>query len=143
MGRIKASVALFEAIRRAYEFGVGTIQGVARQFGVHRRLVREALGNAVPAERKRPQRERPAIGPLVAFIDEILLADCTAPRKQRHTAHRIYTRITGAAGVPDRTSSSTATRGSVEVTGICNNTFATFASVTHPYGSSLFRRIGH
>ncbi len=93
MGRIKASVELFEAIRREYEFGVGTIQGVARTFGVHRRLVREALGSAVPAARKRPQRQRPTIGPLVEFIDAILLADRKAPRKQRHTAHRISTRI--------------------------------------------------
>lgn len=94
MGRSKASVELFETIRREYEFGVGTIQGVARTLGVHRRLVREALASAVPAERKRPQRARPAIEPLVAFIDAILLADRQAPRKQRHTAHRIYTRIT-------------------------------------------------
>ena len=42
---------LFEAIRREYEFGVGTIQGVARKLGVHRRMVREAVGSAVPAER--------------------------------------------------------------------------------------------
>ncbi len=94
MGRIKASVELFEAIRREYEFGVGTIQGVARTFGVHRRLVREALASAVPVARTRPQRARPTIGPLVAFIDTILLTDRKAPRKQRHTAHRIYTRIT-------------------------------------------------
>src|SRR5579862_8135064 len=93
MGRIKASVELFETIRREYEFGVGTIQGVARKLGVHRRLVREALASAVPTERKRPQRPRPALGPVVAFIDEILLSDRKAPRKQRHTAHRIYTRI--------------------------------------------------
>jgi transposase len=94
MGRNKASVELFEGIRREYEFGVGTIQGVARKLGVHRRLVREALASAVPAERKRPQRERPTLGPLIAFIDAILQADRKAPRKQRHTAHRIYTRIT-------------------------------------------------
>jgi transposase len=94
MGRIKASVELFEAIRREYEFGVGTVQGVARKLGVHRRLVREALASAVPAGRKRPQRARPTIGPLVEFIDTILLTDRQAPRKQRHTAHRIYTRIT-------------------------------------------------
>src|SRR5712692_4216664 len=93
MGRIKASVELFETIRREYEFGVGSIQGVARTLGVHRRLVREALASAVPAAPRRRQRQRPALGPLVALIDEILLADRTAPRKQRHTAHRIYTRI--------------------------------------------------
>lgn len=93
MSRSKASVELFETIRREYEFGVGTIAGVARKLGVHRRLVREALASAVPAPRKRPQRQRPTIGPLVAFIDAILLADKKAPRKQRHTAHRIYTRL--------------------------------------------------
>jgi transposase len=93
MGRNKASVELFETIRREYEFGVGSIQGVARKLGVHRRLVREALASAVPAERKRPERARPTMGPLVTFVDEILLADRRAPRKQRHTAHRIFVRI--------------------------------------------------
>ena len=41
---------LFEEIRREYEFGIRTIVGVARKFGVHRRLVREALGSAIPVE---------------------------------------------------------------------------------------------
>ena len=45
MGRNKASVELFETIRREYEFGVGSVQGVARKLGVHRRLVREAVGS--------------------------------------------------------------------------------------------------
>ena len=36
-------VELFEQIRREHEFGVGTISGVSRKLGVHRRLVREAL----------------------------------------------------------------------------------------------------
>jgi hypothetical protein len=33
------------------------------------------------------------IDPLRPFIDAILEADRNAPRKQRHTAHRIYQRI--------------------------------------------------
>ena len=33
---------LFEEIRREYEFGMGTIAGVAKKLGVHRRMVREA-----------------------------------------------------------------------------------------------------
>ena len=33
---------LFEQIRREYEHGEGTIAGVARKFGVHRRMVRQA-----------------------------------------------------------------------------------------------------
>lgn len=84
---------LFEEIRREYEFGIGTIQGVARKFGVHRRMVREALANAVPREKATPQRPRPRLDPVAAFIDAILEADRRAPRKQRHTAHRIYVRL--------------------------------------------------
>ena len=51
---------LFEEIRREYEFRNGTIAGVARKFGVHRRLVREALGSAIP--KGRPWDEREAAG---------------------------------------------------------------------------------
>jgi len=60
----RAKVELFEEIRREYEFGVGTILGVAKKLGVHRRMVREALGNAVPARRKQPERKRPRLAPL-------------------------------------------------------------------------------
>ncbi len=99
MRRRKATVELFEEIRREYEFGVGTIQGVARKFGVHRRLVREALQGAVPRERPARSRPRPRLGPVAPFIEAILEADRQAPRKQRHTAHRIYQRI--RAELPD------------------------------------------
>jgi transposase len=93
MRRRKATVELFEEIRREYEFGIGTIQGVARKLGVHRRLVREALNGAVPVVKVPPPRVRPRIEPVAAFIDAILEADRQAPRKQRHTAHRIYERL--------------------------------------------------
>jgi hypothetical protein len=93
MQRRKATVELFEEIRREYEFGVGTIQGVARKLGVHRRLVREALNGAVPAAKPSRPRARPRVAPVAEFIDGILEADRRAPRKQRHTAHRIYVRL--------------------------------------------------
>jgi hypothetical protein len=89
----RAKVELFEQIRREYEFGIGSIKGVAAKLGVHRRMVRQALADARPPERKPSQRERPVIGPLRPFIDAILEGDRNAPRKQRHTAHRIFERI--------------------------------------------------
>ncbi len=46
---------LFEEIRREYEFGVGTIAGVANKLRVHRRMVREAVGSALPKPRKRTE----------------------------------------------------------------------------------------
>ncbi len=75
MRRRKATVELFEEIRREYEFGIGTIQGVARQFGVHRRVVREALGTAVPVEQSTQRRPRPRLEPVAPFIEAILTAD--------------------------------------------------------------------
>lgn len=84
---------LFEEIRREYEHGVGTINGVAKKLGVHRRMVREALASAVPRERKIATRKKPKLGPAITFINAILEADQKAPRKQRHTAHRIWRRL--------------------------------------------------
>ncbi len=84
---------LFEEIRREYEFGVGTIKGVARKLGVHRRMVREAVASALPPPRKKPARRRAKLAPAVGFIDRILKEDRKAPRKQAYTAHRIWNRI--------------------------------------------------
>lgn len=84
---------LFEQLRREYEFGEGTVQGVARKFGVHRRQVRQALESSVPPERKCVTRSSPSLDPVKAFIEAILVVDKSAPRKQRHTAHRIWVRL--------------------------------------------------
>lgn len=84
---------LHEQIRREYEFGVGTIAGVSRKLGVHRRMVREALHSAEPAAPKPQQRRLRKLEPVSQFIDQILRADVSAPPKQRHTARRIFQRL--------------------------------------------------
>jgi hypothetical protein len=89
----RAKVELFEQIRREYDYGVGTIKGVARKLGIHRRMVREALGDAVPRERKINKCGKPRIEPAKAFIEAILKGDENSPRRQRHTAHRLWSRI--------------------------------------------------
>jgi transposase len=86
-------VELFEEIRREYEHGAGTIKGVAKKLGLHRRMVREALASAVPRGRKLAVREKPKLGPAMSFINTILEVDQKAPRKQRHTSHRIWRRL--------------------------------------------------
>ena len=93
-------VELFEKIRRDREFADLSLHALAGKYGVHRRTVRQAFESSVPPERKRPEgRPAPALGPFREWIDEILIADRDAPRKQRHTAKRIADRLAEEHGV--------------------------------------------
>jgi hypothetical protein len=60
---------------------------------VHRRMVREAVRNAVPAQRKKTERPAVKMAAAVTLIEAILESDRKAPRKQRHRARRIFDRI--------------------------------------------------
>ena len=73
---------------------------MARKYGVHRRAVRQALGSPLSPERKRPEgRPAPKLGEFRELIDSWLIADLTAPRKQRHTGKRIHERLVQEHGV--------------------------------------------
>src|ERR1039458_5096707 len=73
-----------EKIRRDRDREGLSIRALAARHGVHRRAVREALASPVPSPRKRPEgRPAPKLGEYWELIDEWLIADRTAPRKQR------------------------------------------------------------
>ncbi len=103
---------LFEQIRREHEFGVGTIAGVSRKLGVHRRMVREALRSAEPAASKPRQRRLRRLVDASSLIDRILSEDLKAPVKQRHTSRRIWQRL--RAELPGFTGSERTVRGYVQ-----------------------------
>jgi transposase len=70
-----------------------SIRALADKHKVHRRTVRQALDDAVPPVRKPPARMAPVLGPYEATIRGWLVEDLTAPRKQRHTARRVWQRL--------------------------------------------------
>ena len=83
-------VELFEQIRRDRDREGLSINALARRHRVHRRTVRQALESPLPPARRRPEvRPAPKLGEFRELIDSWLIADLTAPRKQRHTAKRI------------------------------------------------------
>ena len=95
----RSRVELFEQIRRDRRVEGLSIRELAERHRVHRRTVRQALASAVPPPRKGyPRRQRPAIDPWVEVIDGWLLADRDVPRKQRHTARRVWQRLVAEHG---------------------------------------------
>src|SRR5262245_52008915 len=65
-----------------------------RQYEIHWLTLKKILAHEEPPgyRRSRPPR-RPKIDPVLPIIRAILDADRTAPKKQRHTAHRIWQRL--------------------------------------------------
>jgi hypothetical protein len=92
-------VELFEVIRRDHAIRGWSVRQLARIHKVGRRTVRQALSSPVPPDRKVPEREAPVMSQLRPFIDGVLELDQEAPRKQRHTAHRIWERCREELGV--------------------------------------------
>lgn len=83
---------LFESIRRGHRDGF-SIRELADSHRVHRRTVRQAIGDAVPPARKTPVRPRPASDPWESIVRAWLEADRLVHRKQRHTAQRVWERL--------------------------------------------------
>jgi transposase len=90
----RSKVELFEQIRKAEaEAESPSIRELSRRFGVHRRMVRQALDSALPPPRKVTPRQSPSLGPWKSTIDGWLAADEKVPKKQRHTARRVFERL--------------------------------------------------
>lgn len=89
---------LFEGIRTARREEEVSIRALARRHHVHRRTVRQALTAALPPTRRNSSRPAPSLGPHKATIVGWLREDLTAPRKQRHTARRVWQRLLDEVG---------------------------------------------
>lgn len=71
-----------------------SVRQAAREFGLSRKTIRKMLEFSVPPgyQRKKPVA-RPKLGPWLGIIDQILEDDEAKPKKQLHTARRIYDRL--------------------------------------------------
>jgi transposase len=87
-------VELYARVRRAVQVEGMSEREAARQFGIARETVRKTLRYPIPPgyRRTKPIR-RPKLGPWIGVIDQILKDDESRPKKQRHTAKRIWDRL--------------------------------------------------
>ncbi|MFG2681591.1 IS21 family transposase [Streptomyces sp. NPDC048392] len=90
---------LYAAIRRDKRVDPEVSQRtLGERYGVHRRTVRQALNSAVPPPRKQPTPRASVLDPAKGWIDAMLREDLAAPRKQKHTARRIFQRLSQEHG---------------------------------------------
>jgi len=87
-------VEVYARVRRAVQVEGMSVRQAAREFGLSRETIRKMLQYSVPPgyQRKKPVA-RPKLGPWLGIIDQILDEDEARPKKQRHTARRIYDRL--------------------------------------------------
>ncbi|OED47989.1 transposase [Rhodobacteraceae bacterium (ex Bugula neritina AB1)] len=72
---------------------------IARDFGISRDSVSKMLSySEPPGYRRTAPIRRPKLDPYIAYIDEWLGEDKARPRKQRHTAKRIFERLRDECG---------------------------------------------
>ena len=84
--------------RRVLVEGVSKRQ-ILRETGMHWRTLEKVLRHGVPPGYRRSEPPpKPKIGPYLSKITEILDADRQMPRKQRHTAKRIWQRLMDEEG---------------------------------------------
>jgi transposase len=95
----RSKVELFEQVRRIRRLEPGvSVRELARRLSTHRRTVREALVSATPRLREPVSRPSPVLDRWRPVIDGWLEADRAAPRKQRHTARRVWQRLVDEHG---------------------------------------------
>ena len=88
------TVETYKRVRRSCHVEGMTIREASRVYDKDRRTIKKMLRFSIPPgyRRSRPP-EKPKLGPFIGVIDQILEEDKVTPRKQRHTAKRIFHRL--------------------------------------------------
>jgi transposase len=81
-------------VRRRVLAGEISKRGACREYHLHWDTLTKILTHEEPpGYRRRQPRAKPTLGPFLPVIRAILEADRSAPKKQRHTARRIFDRL--------------------------------------------------
>src|SRR6516225_5507932 len=81
-------------IRRRVLTGEISKRQACQEYGIHWQTLHKILSHEEPPGfRSRTPRAKPRLGPFLPIIHQILEDDRQAPRKQRHTAERIFQRL--------------------------------------------------
>ena len=87
-------VELYAQVRRSVFVEGLSEREAAKRFGLARGTVRKMLRHATPpGYRRRQPAQRPKLDPFTGIVDQILIDDQERPKKQRHTAKRIFDRL--------------------------------------------------
>jgi transposase len=96
---VYAKMELWTEIRRQVLTGQMSRREACRRHGLHWQTLKKILEyDEPPGYRRTKPPRRPKIGPFRPNIQAILDADRSAPKKQRHTAHRIWQRLRAEHG---------------------------------------------
>ena len=87
-------------IRTAHRVYKKSIKQICRETGHSRQTVRKVLRSEPCSYAPRMEQPYPVLGPYLPLIDQWLVEDKNRPRKQRHTARRIYDRLVREHGFP-------------------------------------------
>lgn len=91
-------VKQYEYIRTSYRVYGKSIRAIARETGHSRNTIRKILKSEYQSYKARKNQPYPVLGPYLEIIDNWLREDRKRPKKQRHTATRIYHRLQSEHG---------------------------------------------
>jgi len=90
----------YEYVRIAHRVYRKSIKQICRETGHSRKTVRKVLRSEPCGYAPRNEQPYPVLGPYLQVIDQWLTEDKTRPKKQRHTARRIYNRLVREMSFP-------------------------------------------
>jgi len=125
---------MWNEVRRKVLVEGASKRSMRREYRIGSETLAKILANPEPpGYRMAGPRPRPKVGEFVGVIDEILMADRTAPPKQRHTSKRIFERLRDEYGY---TGGITQVKEAVAAARLGSR--ESFVPLSHPAGEAQF-----